>query len=69
MELKVNDEIIEELMLPGDFIRIVPGVSHRFSGLEDSVIIESSTHHEDSDSYREEESGKVPEEIMKRCRK
>jgi hypothetical protein len=30
---------------------------HRFSGLEDSEIIEFSTHHEDEDSYRQERSG------------
>jgi hypothetical protein len=29
--------------------------------LKDSEIIEFSTHHEDLDSYRDTESGKVPD--------
>ena len=49
----------EHIMLPGSIIHIAPFVSHRFTGLEDSEIIEFSTHHEDSDSYRLTESGKV----------
>ena len=47
------------VMLPGQSILIEPNTKHRFTGLEDSEIIEFSTHHEDSDSYREELSGKV----------
>ena len=46
-------------MLPGLSILIEPNTKHRFTGLEDSEIIEFSTHHEDSDSYRDELSGKV----------
>ena len=49
----------KQIMLPGDSILITPNMKHRFTGLEDSEIIEFSTHHEDSDSYRDEESGKV----------
>ncbi|MBW2989717.1 cupin domain-containing protein [Candidatus Woesearchaeota archaeon] len=49
----------KKVMLPGDSIRILPYAKHRFTGLEDSEIIEFSTHHEDSDSYRDEVSGKV----------
>jgi|TARA_B100000315_G_scaffold169408_1_gene157999 quercetin dioxygenase-like cupin family protein len=49
----------KNIMLPGDSILIKPGQKHRFTGLEDSEIMEFSTHHEDSDSYREELSGKV----------
>lgn len=48
------------VLTPYDYYRIRPGVIHSFTGLEDSKIIEFSTHHEDSDSYRENESGKVP---------
>ena len=55
MEIE-NEKII---MLPSDSIRIKPGTKHRFTGLEDSEIIEFSTHHEDYDAYRDEESGKV----------
>ena len=49
----------KNIMLPGDSILIKPGQKHRFTGLEFSEIMEFSTHHEDSDSYREELSGKV----------
>ena len=41
----------------GDHQRIAPGVVHSFWGLEDTEIIEFSTHHEDEDSYRLETSG------------
>jgi mannose-6-phosphate isomerase-like protein (cupin superfamily) len=47
------------IMLPGDTILIEPGMKHRFTGLDDSEIFEFSTHHEDSDSYRDEPSGRV----------
>jgi len=36
---------------PGQTIRITPGLMHQASGLADPVIIESSTHDEDSDSF------------------
>lgn len=49
----------KNIMLPGDSILIKPCQKHRFTGLEDSEIMEFSTHHEDSDSYRDELSGKV----------
>ena len=49
----------KQIMLPGDSIHITPMLKHRFTGLEDSEIMEFSTHHEDEDSYRVEESGKV----------
>lgn len=42
------------IMVPGESQRIEPGVSHRFTGLDDSRIVEFSTHHEESDSYRQE---------------
>jgi mannose-6-phosphate isomerase-like protein (cupin superfamily) len=53
--LEVDGE--RRVLVPGDHQRIAPGELHRFSGLEDSEIIEFSTHHEDSDSYRVEPSG------------
>ena len=49
----------KQTMLPGDSIHITPMLKHRFTGLENSEIMEFSTHHEDEDSYRVEESGKV----------
>ncbi len=46
-------------MKPGSAQLVKPNQKHRFTGIEDSEIIEFSTHHEDSDSYRDEVSGKV----------
>jgi quercetin dioxygenase-like cupin family protein len=65
---KVLMEIGEEkkVMQEGDVIRIMPGQKHRFSGLEDSIIIEFSTHHEEEDSYRDKESEQIPEEEFKK---
>jgi mannose-6-phosphate isomerase len=48
---------VEHVMVPGDHHHVSPGTPHRFSGLEDSEIIEFSTHHEDDDSHRIEKSG------------
>lgn len=39
---------------PGDVVHIPARLLHRFSGLEDSVIFEFSTHHDEEDSYRVE---------------
>jgi rfaE bifunctional protein kinase chain/domain len=50
----------ERVLLPGDSQRIFPGDLHRFTGLENSEIMEFSTHHDDEDSYRVEPSGKDP---------
>ena len=36
----------------GDTIDITPGLMHQFLGLEESEIMEVSSHHEDKDSYR-----------------
>lgn len=47
------------IMKPGDVQRIKPGRLHRFSGLTDAEIIEFSTNHLNSDSYREEVSGEI----------
>jgi quercetin dioxygenase-like cupin family protein len=47
----------ESVMVPGDHAHVATGAIHRFSGLEDSEIIEFSTHHEDSDSHRVEIGG------------
>ena len=49
----------KQIIIPGHSILITPNTKHRFTGLEPSEIIEFSTHHEDSDSYRDELSGKV----------
>ena len=65
MEIDNKDNIMKK----GDVKHITPMTLHRFSGLECSVIIEFSTHHEESDSYRQEESGDIPKEIIWRYRK
>lgn len=59
----VRFELGEEVMhlRAGSFIRVPPNTPHRFAGIEDSLIMEVSTHHEDSDSYRIEESRKMDE--------
>lgn len=46
-------------MREGNFVRVPPGTLHRFRGVEDSEILEVSTHHSEEDSYRIEESRKV----------
>ena len=64
--MQINDET--KIMVPGEAILIKPHTKHRFTGLKDSIIIEISTHHEDSDSYRIEGelSGDAPKEIMEK---
>jgi mannose-6-phosphate isomerase-like protein (cupin superfamily) len=53
----LETEAGDYVMVPGDSRHIPQRLLHRFSGLEDSEIIEFSTHHEDADSYRTEPSG------------
>ena len=48
-----------KIMSPGEVQLIMPNQKHRFTGFENSRIIEFSTHHEDEDSYREEVSREV----------
>ena len=62
--MELGDEI--KVMKSGDAVKIKPGTLHRFTGLEDSIIIEISTHHEDNDTYREEGqlSGDAPKKII-----
>lgn len=60
IRLEKGDETIH--MMPGSFVRIPPGITHRFRGIQDSEILEISTHHTEADSYRIEESRKVEEE-------
>jgi mannose-6-phosphate isomerase-like protein (cupin superfamily) len=52
---------VARLMLPGMKQHVRPGDTHRFTGLEESEIIEFSTHHLEEDSRRDEPSGQVPE--------
>lgn len=41
------------IMHPGSQITIHPGSYHSFTGIEDSQVLEISTHHRDDDSYRD----------------
>jgi len=55
----------QKLMKPGDSLEIVPGTKHRFIGITNAEIIEFSSFHKEEDSYRDEESGQVPEDTFK----
>jgi len=59
----------EHFLRPGDTVHIPTGTPHRFSGLEASVILEFSTHHEDDDCLRDEPSGRVPEALLAELRR
>ncbi len=61
--MEVNGE--PRIMTPGDKQYIAPYDKHRFSGLEDSELIEFSTTHREDDSYREEPSGAIEENEFK----
>lgn len=51
------------VMTQGMSMTIVPHMDHRFTGLDPiSEIIEFSSQHFEHDSYRDVESGKVPDE-------
>jgi D-lyxose ketol-isomerase len=54
----------EKLLKPGDSLLIEPGTKHRYIGLTDAEIIEFSSHHKEDDSYRDEPSGRVQEELF-----
>ena len=52
VRFELGDEVF--VLLPGDTVHVPIGVKHRFGGMEESVIMEFSTHHADADTYREE---------------
>lgn len=57
VRMEKNGKVIH--LREGDFVRMEPGTIHRFTGAEDSIIMEVSTHHDERDSYRLEKSKKV----------
>ncbi|MBI2623047.1 MAG: cupin domain-containing protein [Candidatus Liptonbacteria bacterium] len=57
VRLELGDEVLH--LRPGTFVRVPPNTRHRFAGIEDSAIIEVSTHHDEADSFRIEESRKM----------
>ena len=54
-EVLLEYEMTKRIMVPGESQRILREGRHRFTGLQNSRLIEFSTHHEESDSYREGE--------------
>ena len=57
LEIVYNDKDDETkagktLLNTGDAFRIKPGLRHRLVAITDTYLFETSTHHEDSDSYR-----------------
>ena len=44
------------MLRPGNSVRVLPGLRHRFSGFESSDVFEFSTHHDEADVYRIEPS-------------
>lgn len=63
IRLELKEEVLH--LRPGAFVRVPPETPHRFTGIEDSLIMEVSTHHEEADSYRLEESRKAPAEVLR----
>ena len=45
----------------GDRFTILPGIKHRFGAVKGGMMIEASTHHDDADVERFEESGPISE--------
>ena len=56
IRLELQNKIIP--LQEGDFIRILSNALHRFTAVENSELIEVSTHHDDEDCYRLEPSMK-----------
>lgn len=47
-----NADVTEKILQPGDVVRQMPGQPHQLEALEEGIVFEVSTHHEDSDSFR-----------------
>lgn len=63
--LELGEELNKTIMKPGDSIILEPCMKHRFTPLDDSRIIEFSTHHNDEDTYRDTKSEAVDVEKLK----
>ncbi len=74
MEIWKENEDIEKMMGEGDSVRIKPKQTHRFNGLEDSVMIEISTPDGCNDYYKIDGmfEGNIPkfliEEYLEGCK-
>jgi len=63
VDLETGDSpetIVSRTMLAGESARILPGTWHRFSSFCGATIVEFSTHHDDADVVRNENSGPIP---------
>lgn len=58
-ETEYKGENRSRILCQGDIAPVPIAMIHRFTGLENSEIIEFSTHHREDDSYRLEMSGSV----------
>jgi len=54
-----NGDIEEFIFKKGDVLDIGQGLCHILTAIDNTILIEISTHHEDSDSYRVVTGGKV----------
>ena len=57
-----------KILNPGDVQILSPLTKHRFTPLKHSKIIEFSTHHEDSDTYRDTKSGPITQETLQKLK-
>lgn len=57
--MEMGNDLTRRVLQVGDSQVVEPLQKHRFTGLENSRIIEFSTHHDDNDSYRVSLSGNV----------
>ncbi len=55
---------LEKLLQQGDILDIPEGTLHRLNAIEDSRILEVSTHHEESDSYRVLDGGETLKAVI-----
>lgn len=46
------DNCSQLVLIPGDSFHVQPGLRHQLEGLEDSMVIEFSTYHDEADSIR-----------------
>ena len=59
LESELDGKKESRLMTRGDVKHVETGMWHRFTGIEDSEIMEFSTFHMDEDSIRKESSGVI----------
>lgn len=67
VRLEKDDKVLH--LREGSFIRLTPGTVHRFRGIEDSLIIEVSTHHDERDVYRIEKSKRARKKLTTNYRR